>query len=260
MDILHALVLGVVEGVTEFLPISSTFHLIFSSKILGVTQSDFVKLFEVFIQGGAILSVVVIYLQEVMKNVELSKKTLISFLPTAAIGFILYKVIKNVFFSADYLMLTIFVLVGVVFIFTEFLISSNRLKLTKSVKNLSYKQAFLIGVIQALAVIPGVSRAGAVMIGMMLFKFKRDEAAKYSFILAVPTILAASGYDLLKMKDLVLQQQSNMILLVIGSLTAFISSYVVIRWFIGYLKNNSLAVFGYYRFLLVIILLVFGIR
>lgn len=258
MNILQALILGVVEGVTEFLPVSSTFHLIFASKFLGLQQTDFVKVFEVFIQGGAILSVIALYLNEIIKDKNLIKKTLVSFIPTALVGFVLYKVIKNVFFNADYLMLGVFVMVGMLFIALEFFIHKKKILVSKSIDKLTYKDALLVGLVQALAVIPGVSRAGAVIIGLMMLGHRRDEAAKYSFMLAVPTILAASGYDLFKMRNLILHQQGNVLMLAIGAITAFVSSYIVIKWFIGFLKNNSLSLFGYYRFVLAIILLLTG--
>lgn len=260
MNLLHAVILGIVEGVTEFLPVSSTFHLIFTSKLLGLVQNDFLKLFEVFIQGGAICSVFLLYAREVAQDTKLVKKTVASFIPTALVGFVLYKVIKNVFFDATYLMITVFIIVGLIFFFIEYFVRQKKIELKRSIQTLTYKEALLIGFVQALAVVPGVSRAGAVIVSMMFLRFKRDTAAKYSFILALPTIVAASTYDLLKMRSLLTQQNNNLLLLVVGSLAAFISSYLVMRWFIGFLKKNSLVPFGLYRLLLAIILLLIGIK
>jgi len=255
MDIESAIVLGLVEGVTEFLPISSTFHLIFVSKFLHLPQSDFLKLFEVFIQSGAILSVLILYFRELIKDFDLLKKVIVSFIPTALIGFLMYKVIKNIFFQADALMLSVFFLVGIVFIGYEWYIQKKHVKLTKTSDKLSYKQAILIGIIQAFAIVPGVSRSGAVILGMMFLGYKRDESAKYSFILAVPTIFAASAYDLFKMRSVLSSQSDNMMILAIGFVTAFVSSYIVIKWLIGYLKGHPLSLFGWYRIVLVIIVL-----
>jgi undecaprenyl-diphosphatase len=261
MNIFHVVILGIVEGLTEFLPVSSTFHLIFASKILQIPSTDFQKLFEVFIQSGAILSVVFLYFNEMKKDYETWKKIIVSFLPTAVIGLALYKVIKNVFFESPNLMLFVFVAMGVVFIGVELLIKVEKkpafvkvtagersLSLQKNIKDITYVQAFLIGVFQALAVIPGVSRAGAVLVFMIILGYKRKEAAKYSFLLAVPTIFAASALDLWKMKYLLVGNGLDRSLqLGIGFLVSFAVSYFVIRWFIGFLQKNTLLPFGVYR-------------
>jgi len=237
MTFIHAVILGIVEGITEFLPISSTFHLIFSAKLLGVVQNDFTKLFEVFIQSGAILSVVLLYITDVVKSKELMKKVIISFVPTALVGLILYKFIKNVLFENQILMIGIFAVVGVVFLLVEWLIKMEKLPLNKVISSLSYKEALIIGFVQSIAIVPGVSRA-----------------AYYSFLLSIPTIFAASFYDLYKMRQIVSNYSNNWILLATGFFTAFASSYFVVKWLIDYLKKNSLAVFGYYRLAVVIIL------
>lgn len=255
MNIIHVLILSIVEGITEFLPVSSTFHLIQTAKILGIPQSDFTKLFEVFIQAGAILSVVFLYAKTILKDKELMKKTLISFLPTAIIGLVLYKVIKNVFFESPYLMTGVFIIFGIVFLIAEYLVQQKKLKLHHDTKDLTYKQAFIIGLFQSLAVIPGVSRAGAVIISMMFLGYKRDESARYSFILSIPTIFAASFYDLYKMREVAFSNLNNGGILILGFVGAFVSSYLVVKWLIQYLQRNSLAFFGWYRILLGIIIL-----
>jgi len=255
MSIFHSIVFGIVEGITEFLPISSTFHLIYTSKLLVISQTEFQKFFEVFIQGGAILAVAVLFFREVVNDIDLLKKTIVAFIPTALIGFILYKVIKNVFFEAQSLMLIMFVVIGLTFILTEWLVNKKKIILNKSLKKFSYGEALIIGLVQALAVIPGVSRAGSVILGMMFLGYKRDEAAKFSFILSVPTILAASGYDLFKMRFLISNNMSNLGILVIGFIVSFICALIAVKWLIGYLQKNSLFIFGVYRILLAIILL-----
>lgn len=255
MDFLQAIILGIVEGVTEFLPVSSTFHLIFSAQLMGIQQSEFMKLFEVVIQSGAIVSVVFLYGGELIRDKELLNKVIVSFLPTALIGFILYKVIKTIFFESQYLMIGVFFIMGLLFILFEYLIKKNRISLKKETKDLTVQDALLIGFVQSLAVIPGVSRAGSVLLGMMLLRYKRDEAARYSFILSIPTIFVASAYDLYKMRQTLTESVNNGGLLIVGFLTAMIISFFVMKWFIAYLKKNSLTVFGYYRILLAIILL-----
>lgn len=260
MNIFHAVILGVVEGVTEFLPVSSTFHLIFSARVLGVQQNDFTKLFEVFIQSGAILSVALLYLTDVVKYKEISKRVIVSFIPTALAGLILYKFIKNVLFENQILMIFIFAVVGGLFLLIEQLVKKDRLTLTNVLKNLSYREALIIGLIQALAVIPGVSRAGAVIVIMMILKYKRDQAAYYSFLLSIPTIFAAAFYDLYKMRQTVAAYSYNWILLAAGFAAALISSYFVVKWLINYLKKNSLSIFGYYRLIIAIILMLIYFR
>lgn len=247
MNFLQAIILGIVEGLTEFLPVSSTFHLIWTARLLGIPQTDFQKLFEVFIQGGAILAIFVLYWQVAKKEFELLKKVAVAFVPTAVVGLLMYKVIKDVFFAQTWIMLVVFIIVGLVFFLAEFLIKKEHLKLTKNLTSLTYKQAVLIGLLQALAVMPGVSRAGAVIVSMMFLQFKREESAKFSFLLAVPTILAASGYDLVKMRSQLSGGATHIELLLIGTLVAFVSAYFVVKWFVTFLQHNSLNSFGWYR-------------
>src|SRR3989338_3798128 len=260
MNIIQAIILGVVEGTTEFLPISSTFHLIFTAELLRISQNDFTKLFEVFIQSGAILSVALLYFSNVVKYKELTKKVIISFLPTAITGFILYKFIKNVLFENQIFMVGIFIAVGGIFFFTEFLIKRRKINLIKKVNSLTYQDALIIGLAQSLAIFPGVSRAGAVIVAMMLLKYRRDESAYYSFLLSIPTIFAAAFFDLFKMRMLIFNYSNNWILLLVGFVTALISSYFVVKWFIKFLQKNSLVIFGYYRLVVAIILLLILFR
>lgn len=263
MNILQTIILGVVEGLTEFLPVSSTFHLIFASRLLQIPQTDFQKLFEVFIQSGAILSVVILYFHEIKKDFDLLKKVFVSFLPTAVIGLVLYKVIKNVFFESPNLMLFVFFGMGVVFILVEKLHKNadkpGGLSLRKKIIDLTYTQAILIGVFQALAVIPGVSRAGAVLVFMIILGFNRKESAKYSFLLAVPTILAASALDLWKTKSVFSAGGiSGFLQLGLGFFVAFVVSYFVIKWFIGFLQKRTLVPFGIYRIIASIFIFIFS--
>ena len=258
MNILHTIILGIVEGVTEFLPISSTFHLIWVSRFLGLPETDFTKLFNVVIQSGAILAVVFLYWKEVLSNMRLFSKLIISFIPTALVGLFLYDYIKSVLFESVFGTTIVFILVGVIFLGVEYLISRGKIKPMLDVEKLTYLQAIGIGVFQALAVVPGVSRAGAVLIGMMIFGFKRSESAKYSFMLSIPTISAASLFDLLEMKDVITQHPDSAITLLIGTAIACVSAFIGIRWLIGYLQNHSLALFGWYRVIFGILLLLFA--
>lgn len=255
MNIFQSVILGIVEGITEFLPVSSTFHLIWTSRFLSLTQNDFTKLFEVFIQGGAVLAIVFLYFKEVMRDRALFVKLLLSFIPTAFVGFLMYQIIKGVFFESTQTITIAFIFLGVVFLVVEYLIQKKWLKLEKNIAKLSYGQAILIGVAQSLSVLPGVSRAGAVILGMMFFRFKRSEAAKYSFMLSVPTILAASLYDFYKMREVVFESTDKLGVLFIGSVVAFGSAYLGVKWLIKFLQTHSLSFFGWYRIILGIILL-----
>ncbi len=250
MDLLSSLILGTVEGITEFLPISSTAHLIIVSKYLNIPQTEFLKFFEVFIQSGAILAVVFMYFKYAIKNPEILKKVMVSFIPTAIVGFLLHKVIKEVFFeSADLITGSLF-FVGLVFILVEYLIKKKTILLNRSLKNMSWIDAALIGLGQSMAVVPGVSRAGIVMLTMMVKGYRRDESAIYSFLLAVPTILAASAYDLLKTDLALILDSNNLPFLLVGFLTSFVTAYVSVTWLIGFLKRKTLVGFGVYRVIL----------
>ena len=253
MNLLIAVILGIVEGLTEFLPISSTAHLIISSRLLNIPQTEFQKFFEVFIQAGAILSVVFLYFNYAFKNPLLIKKVAASFLPTALVGFLLHKIIKEVFFESFALIIGSLVVIGLLFIVVEYLIKNKKIELSKTIKNLSWTDALVIGLGQSLAVIPGISRAGIVILAMMVKGYRRDEAAVYSFLLAVPTIIAAAGYDLLKTDFAVLSEQDNILFLSAGFVVSFITAYISVKWLIGYLKKHSLIPFGVYRILLVIL-------
>ncbi len=257
MHILQTIILGIVEGVTEFLPISSTFHLIWTSHFLGLPSNDFVNLFNVVIQGGAILAVIFLFAKEVLTNSALFLKLIISFIPTAGVALLFYKIIKSVFFEQIFFTTSVFVLVGLLFLLVEYLISKKIVSPSHEIKELAWKHALLIGFFQALAIVPGVSRAGAVLVGMMFLGYKRSEAAKYSFMLSVPTILAASLYDAFKMRDVILASSDGIFTLIIGSVIAFISALLCVKWLIAYLQTNSLAIFGWYRILLGILLLLF---
>ncbi len=250
MDLLSSLILGTVEGITEFLPISSTAHLIIVSKFLNIPQTEFLKFFEVFIQSGAILAVVFMYLKYAIKNPEILKRVAVSFVPTAIVGFLLHRVIKEVFFeSADLITGSLF-LVGLIFILIEYLIKKNKIILSRSLKDMSWVDAVVVGLGQSLAVVPGVSRAGIVMLTMMVKGFRRDESAVYSFLLAVPTILAASAYDLLKTDIALILDSNNLPFLLVGFLTSFVTAYISVTWLIGFIKRKTLVGFGIYRIIL----------
>lgn len=257
MQIIQSVLLGIVEGITEFLPVSSTFHLIWTAKIIGVPQTAFTDMFTVVIQGGAILAVIFLFAKDVRERPSILLRVLSSFIPTAVIGLVLYDFIKSILFDSLLISTWVFVLVGVVFLFVERRVGQGKMKLDLPLISVSWRHAILIGVFQSLAILPGVSRAGAVMLGMMILGYRRDDAAKYSFLLSVPTILAASVFDFVEMRDVVFSEPNGMMLLLIGLITSFFTAMLCISWLISYLRRNSLALFGWYRILLGILLILF---
>ncbi|PJA47619.1 MAG: undecaprenyl-diphosphatase, partial [Syntrophobacterales bacterium CG_4_9_14_3_um_filter_49_8] len=190
MDFLTAVILGIVEGISEFLPISSTGHLILTSHLLGLTPTEFLKSFEIAIQGGAILSVVVLYWGKLLVNFEVIKRIVAAFIPTGVLGFALYKIIKGYLLGSNCVVLWS-MLLGGIFIVAFELWYRGKGGSASELTDISYKQSFLIGLFQAIAVIPGVSRAGATIIGGLILGLRREVIVEFSFLLAVPTMLAA---------------------------------------------------------------------
>jgi undecaprenyl-diphosphatase len=259
--IIKYLFLGIIEGITEFLPISSTAHLILFSKLADIPNSDYHKFIEVFIQIGAILAVIFVYFKFVLSKKEIISKIIVSFIPTAVIAFVFYKAIKNVFFESDKLIALSLIIVGLLFIVVEMLVKKEKIALHKSIDNLNYSYAFLIGLIQAISIIPGISRAGAIILGMIILGFKRDDAVIYSFLLGVPTIIAAGFYDLYNLykNNIIYGVVNNLMLinLVVSFIASFVFALLTIRWFLNFLRKNYLTLFGYYRIVLGIILLIY---
>ena len=250
MNALHALVLGVVEGVTEFLPISSTAHLALASKLLGLVQSDFMKSFEIFIQFGAILAVIYLYGKEMINNRLWLKKVLIAFIPTGIIGFGLYKIIKNLFLSSYPVMVWSLLAGGVLLILFE-LIFREKESAKEDISQLSTFKCLMIGVFQSLAVVPGVSRAAATIIGGQLLGIKRKTIVEFSFILAIPTTLAASGYDLCKSGAAF--SSGDYYNLTLGFIVSFIVAVFAIKFLLNYVRNHSFIAFGIYRIVIALI-------
>ena len=239
----QAVILGIVEGLTEFLPVSSTGHLILVAHILGIKHTEFVKSFEIAIQLGAILAVVFLYFERLIKDLETWKRIIIAFIPTGVLGFSLYKLIKGYLIGND-LVVVISLIIGGIFLILLDKTLGERAPL-HDIDELPYWKAFLIGVFQSLAMIPGVSRSGATIIGGMFVGLDRKASAEFAFLLAVPTMLTATTYDLLKSGGSF--STENWQVLGIGFITSFITAVVVIKLFINYLKNHGLCVFGIYR-------------
>jgi undecaprenyl-diphosphatase len=252
MNVIQAIILAIIEGLTEYLPISSTGHMIIGASILGIAEHQFTKIFEVNIQFGAILAVIALYWKRFLQSFDFYVKLLIAFIPAAIIGFLLNdfidSILENVWVVAISLLLG-----GIILIFIDKYFEDKTHK-----ENPDYKDSLVIGLFQCIAMIPGVSRSASTIIGGMFMGLTRKAAAEMSFFLAVPTMFAASAYKLLKgykSGDLTFDNEQLM-LLSIGNLVAFIVAIFAIRFFIGYLQKHGFKVFGYYRIALGIILLI----
>lgn len=240
MNLLQAVILGVVEGFSEFLPISSTGHLILASSLLGLAQSDVQKTFEISIQLGAILAVVVLFWRRFL-DIQLLKKLFVAFVPTGLIGFLVYPFFKSSLNG------NLMVVIGSLFLGGIALIAFDRLRRheEKGITDLSYTQCALIGLCQALAIVPGVSRSAATIVGGELLGMNRAAIVEFSFLLAVPTMLAATAYDLYKQAHAF--TQSDFTAIGVGFIAAFIVALVSIRWLLDFVKSRGFALFGYYR-------------
>lgn len=253
MNLVQTLILSVVEGITEFLPISSTGHLILVSNFLRITQTEFVKSFEIVIQLGAILSVVFIYFSKLIKNIDLWKKIIIAFLPSAIFGALFYKLIKTYLIGNSLVVVLSLLIGGIVMILFEKYHKDNE-------KNLNLKHYLLIGLFQVFSMIPGVSRAFATIFGGMLVGMSRKKATEFSFFLAIPTMLGATVLDLTK-TDVSVWTNSNLVTLFLGFLASFATAYVVVKWLIKFVQTHDFVGFGWYRIILAILfaLYTFGV-
>ncbi len=250
MDLIHALIISVVEGVTEFLPISSTGHQILVAKLLSVPQTEFVKTFEIFIQLGAILAVCLIYWRKFLQSQKIWISVLVAFIPTAIIGFALYKIIKNVLLGNLIVTVLALFIGGILLIFLEKMHQEKQSQ-TSKVEQMTLKQAIGVGLVQSLSIIPGVSRSAASILGGMYLGLKRETAVEFSFLLAIPTMLAATGLDLVKTH--LSFSSSEYVTLAVGFIGAFVTALLVIRWFLKYIQKNSFVPFGVYRIILAVL-------
>lgn len=242
----EAIVLGVVEGLTEFLPISSTGHLILTADLLGIEQTEFVKSFEIAIQLGAILAVVVLYARSLLLNREIVKRVAVAFLPTAVAGALLYGLLKGVLLEDSRIVLATLFLGGLFMIGFEMLHRAR--PEPTDLSTLPYSKALLIGAFQAVAIVPGVSRAAATIIGGLFLGMNRRAIVEFSFLLAVPTMAAATGYDLLHTFSAFDLQEGLM--LAIGFLVSFGIAVLGIKFLLSYIQKRSFIAFGVYRIVL----------
>jgi undecaprenyl-diphosphatase len=243
VDILHSVILGLVEGATEFLPISSTGHMIVVSQWLGMEQTEGNKAFEVIIQLAAILAVVANYKERfTFKHTRLWCQVFVAFLPVAVVGFLLRHQIKELFSVS--VVAIMFIVGGVIFLITEKVIKGKKASV-EQLENLSFKQALWIGFAQIFALIPGTSRAGSTIVGALLVGLSRKASAEFSFLLALPVMMAAFGYDLLSNYKTFSGEQ--LLPLVVGFVVAFVSAFVAMKLLMAFLDKFTFVAFGRYR-------------
>lgn len=248
MTTFQAIIIAIVEGITEFLPISSTGHMIITQELLGMEINDFVKAFTVNIQFGAILSVVVLYWKRFFQTLEFYYKLFVAFIPAAILGLLLSDYI-DMLLESVLVVAIMLVLGGVVLLFVDKWF--NKPAKDQTIK---YPTAFKIGLFQCIAMIPGVSRSAATIIGGMSQKLDRKTAAEFSFFLAVPTMFAAAGYKLLQNYKSITTE--NIDILIIGNVVAFVVAMLAIKFFISFLTKYGFKVFGYYRIVVGVAILI----
>ena len=249
MSYIEALILAIVEGITEFLPISSTGHMIITSSLLGIASEEFTKVYTVHIQFGAILSVFVLYFRRFFQTIDFYKKLFVAFLPAAVIGLLVADYIDMLL--ENVMVVAIMLLLGGIFLlFVDRIFASA----DKNLDHLNFKRAFIIGFYQCIAMIPGTSRSAATIVGGMALKLNRKAAAEFSFFLAVPTMFAAGFYKLLKDYEKISMEDLEVLLF--GNVIAFLVAMAAIRFFITYLTKYGFKLFGWYRIILGLAILI----
>ncbi len=248
-----SLLLGIVEGVTEFLPVSSTGHLILASALLHIPDSAYSKSFDIIIQLGAILAVVALYWRTFL-DIQLLKKLIVAFIPTGIIGLAFYKIVKTYLLGNETIVIASLALGGIALIVFE-LLHHEKPDAKNDVSAISYKQAALIGLAQSVAIIPGVSRSAATIVGGMLLGVSRATIVEFSFLLAVPTMAAATGLDLLKNASSFSGDQAAT--LAIGFVTSFVVAIFAIKWLLTYVRKHSFVPIGIYRIIIALLFALF---
>lgn len=248
MSLFEAIILAIVEGITEFLPISSTGHMIITEKLLGMQTTEFTNAYIVCIQFGAILSVIALYWKKFFQSVDFYKKLLVAFIPAAVIGKLFGDYIDAILGSVEVVAVSL-LLGGIILIFIDKWLAGK-----DDDDDVTYLKAFKIGLFQCIAMIPGVSRSAATIIGGMTQRLTRQTAAEFSFFLAVPTMFAATVYKLYKNHEAITEE--HVLILIIGNLTAFIVAMLAIKFFITMLQKHGFKFFGYYRIAVGLIILI----
>jgi undecaprenyl-diphosphatase len=254
MNLIHVFILSLIEGFTEFLPISSTGHMILVSRLLNIEPTSFTKTFEIVIQLGAILAVVVLYFKKLISSINLLKKLMVAFIPTAIVGFTLYPLIKNVLLGSTSITLNALFLGGLALIGIEWFLRRKKTQ-AQEISEVTYKQALIIGTFQSLSVVPGVSRAAATIVGGLLTGLNRPTATEFSFLLAVPTMFAATALDIYKSRSMI--AQGGFLTLFIGTVLSFFFAIIAVKFLINFVKKHDFTAFGIYRIILAILFWIF---
>lgn len=249
----QAVILGIIEGLTEFLPVSSTGHMILAGSLMKIQDNEFVKTFEIAIQLGAIAAVMLLYIRRFLKEPRLYFILAIAFVPTGVAGLLLYKHIKALLFNPISVSIAL-ILGGVVLLFFDRLAARNENKPAGHETEVTPKSAFVIGLFQTISMIPGVSRAAATIGGGLAMGLNRVRAVEFSFLLAVPTMVVATAYDLYKNRASL--NVAHLDLLAIGAVVAFATALIAVRFFVGFISKRGFLAFGVYRIVVGIIFLV----
>ncbi|MGZ5284160.1 MAG: undecaprenyl-diphosphate phosphatase [Kaistella sp.] len=265
MDLFRAILIAIIEGLTEYLPVSSTAHMIFTSSIFGIQEDEFVKMFQVSIQFGAILAVVFLYWKKFLdlSNLTFYLKLAVAVIPALLLGYIFDDLIEEVL-GDPVPIAVVLILGGIVLLFIDKLFKVHTID---DEKEISFKKAFIIGIWQCLAMMPGVSRSAASIIGGMQQKLTRKAAAEFSFFLAVPTMLAVCVYSIfvktwnhkgLEQKGYeMIMQGDNLMYFLVGNVVAFVVAVIAIKFFIGVLTKYGFKPWGWYRIIVGIVLLIY---
>ena len=254
MSILQAIILAIIEGLTEFLPVSSTGHMILASTIMGIQEAAFVDNFEIAIQLGAILAIVLLYARRFLVGINLYIKLAIAFFPTAVIGFLAYGFIKAYLFNSTVVAISL-IFGGIVLVVLDKFTKGDGSDPGVDIDQMTNKNAFLIGLFQCISMIPGVSRAAATIIGGISTGLSKKQAMEFSFLLAVPTMFAATGYDLLKSSFSFSKEEVT--LLGIGMIISFVTAIFAVKLFVKLVENYGFKQFGYYRIVIGVLFLLF---
>jgi undecaprenyl-diphosphatase len=254
LSIPQALVLGIVEGLTEFLPVSSTAHLDLTRHVMHLAETDYMKAFIVIIQFGAILSVVALYWRKLL-DLELLKKTVAAFIPTAIIGFLAYDFIKGSLFGNMTVILAALIIGGVLLILFERY--HSRAETDVDFGEITYQKAIAIGLFQCIAMVPGVSRSAATIVGGSMIGISKRTIVEFSFILAIPTMMAATVLDLFSNYEVL---SANFGALAVGFVVSFITAIVAIKSFLAFIKKRAFSAFGWYRIVLAVVFFFLFVR
>lgn len=257
MTLLSAVFLGITEGITEFLPISSTGHMILVGHLLGLPDSEFLKSFEIAIQLGAIAAAVIVYWKMIIGNRRLWLTVAAAFIPTGIIGLLLHSVVKAYLLGSITVVALSLAIGGVILIVFEKTHNDANSRVTEA-KDITLAQAVMIGVAQALALVPGVSRSAATTICGMAIGIRRNAIVDFSFLLAIPTMAAATGLDLMKSSHAFTSH--DILALGVGFGVSFVTALAAIRWLLSYVRTHTFAAFGFYRIVLAVVVWVFMIR